>query len=34
MMGEPQYTTVFEILSVDSAETAVKIAIATRAKKN
>lgn len=31
--GEPQYTTVLEIPPVDSAETAVKIAIAAEAKK-
>lgn len=31
--GEPQYTTVLEIPPVDSAETAVKIAIAAHAKK-
>ncbi len=30
--GEPQYTTVLEIPPVDSAETAVKIAIAAKAK--
>jgi hypothetical protein len=31
--GEPQYVTVLEIPPVDSAETAVKIAISAEAKK-
>jgi hypothetical protein len=31
--GEPQYTTVLEIPPVDSAETAVKVAIAAKAKE-
>ena len=31
--GEPQYTTVLEIPPVDSAETAVKVAIASEARK-
>ena len=31
--GEPQYTTVLEIPPVDSAETAVKIAIAAKSKR-
>jgi hypothetical protein len=31
--GEPQYVTVLEIPPVDSAETAVKVAISAKAKK-